>query len=416
MSGAQVVALLRTWKQQLQDEEQRLSGSERRSSEQRAAVAAEAAAAWDHLLALLLPSLDPAALNGAAALLGLPSVGAAAVAARRVTQEANLRSSRSALEAFPRFVGRATERNGIEIRLAGLRDLAATLETSTATLEAEPLFDELLATGYGTTAYAGRFWHLAHYRRWKRGDEIVEAHGPRLSVYTFEALRAKYLDERQARDTFRAELFALESALVELAALERRYEEAEQGLSHLDQWSLATARGLAREQLGGLSEGDLRALLGTDHALVTAAKRVSGTAAKTRYLEGLAGEWLGEHREELRRRSVKLARGIEKFSRAKHQSQTFDQAEIVAKYGPPDQSWSKRWQRYDQATQQIVVFQDYGSTPIADFLWWDHMTGHMPHAHFLEDEVYHRHRDVGGALGPSFGDRGSAPSFSTDAS
>jgi hypothetical protein len=392
MSGNEVVDYLGVIRRQLVDELNQLRSAQAAQPEQLRVVDTDAEAAWAHILSVLLPSLEPRGLNAAAARLGLPSVSTVATSGRRQQRQQQLQAMLAEIEATPEYQKRESLVNEAEIRMPALDENIAPLRQSIQALQAEPLWDELLSSGYGTPEYRVKWYELRYYKHWKFGDRIMDAHGKRMGSRDFGQLRTKALQEMNALWAFENEKRELLGRNERIRSLLDQHYQAQSALERLDEWVLEQTRALAREHLAALSLADLTPLVANDPALLLAAKRLHGAQAKHKYLDAIAEEWLGKPVADIQRRLDKVMLGIEKYARPSKRYVQFDRATIEQKYGLPTEKWRQRWERYQTTSQDIIVFNTYDPVdPYTQFLWWDMMT-HSHRGDFIPDVAeYHHH-------------------------
>jgi hypothetical protein len=392
MSSREVVDYLRLIRSELLAERQRLTEAQAAEPGRLQAVSQDEESAWAHLLGTLVPDLNAQGLDRAAARLSLPLVAAKATGARRLQRQRQLQAQLAKIEGEVEYQNRENLLNEADIRLPDLEENAAPLRADVQLLSAEPLWDELINVNYGTPAYTRKWYQRGYFRHWKFGDRILAQHGARLAVRDFGALRTKYLGEKQALETFEAEVRLLQERSARIRAMAAEHDEAGAALANLDAWVLAQTRALVLEHLSALSLPDLTPLLQDDPGLLLAAKRIHGAQAKQKYMDAVSQEWLVKPLADVQRRLSKVDSGIEKFCRPKNATQRYPREEIEAKYGIPSEKWGQRWDRYENTTQEIVVFNDYGRVdPFTQFLWWDLMI-HSHHGNFVPDVCdYHQH-------------------------
>lgn len=393
VQGQQAIPLLQGWLGEVEVELADIDDAIKTSRERRSTVTAEHEAAWAHLTQLMVPDVLPVHLDEAAGRIGLPMVSAEQTTARTEARRADLEATLADVDAKFSSAGRTFDANAASIRLYELRELRLTLESGLRPLEEEPLWAHLLASSYGTEHYPLKFWHLSYYQNWKEADRIVEVHGPALGVAKFSDIRTRYLSQKEAWQTIANE----ERELNELV---RRHTEATTGLVNLPTWTLSTTWAFIRQHLEPLEDPDLLALFADQPALLIAAKRVAGTRAKGRYLDGLEKEWLREAKGELQVRRRKLHEGMAKLARPKHSTRQFTKSELESKYASRPGAWAKRRQRYHEVSERIVVYRSYETSPLENFLWWDLMTGGHRHG-IHEVDVWHQ-RHGHGAVGDAY--------------
>jgi hypothetical protein len=332
--------------------------------------------AFDHLAGILVPALDAARLDAVSRALHLPGVSAAVAAQMRHTILFRATQRRDQLVADPRVQNAEAIDNEVAIRLAELQEAAAPLETSTRSLENEPLFLELLAHRYGTPEYVVRFWQLSYYKHWKHADLIVEAHAARSQRDTFAGIAARYVEERAALDELRRGMGVQQGRRAEVKALQQELADCERTIADVDSTVLGTLRTRVKDHLKPLDDAALTSLMAADPAADLAVKRILGVKKKKTYLGALESEQIKASLRDLGTMKGKLARTRTKLGRPKNRSATYTVAAAERMVGA-DRSdrWHKRRQRIDEARTRIVEFHHYDRwNPVSDLLWWDVMT------------------------------------------
>jgi hypothetical protein len=392
MSGRDVLDYLAVIARDLRAEKAQLEEERASHPKRKETVSADEESAWEHLLAVLLPSHAPHVLDAAAARLGLPTIAAQATGVAREARRQQLQAQLDACAADPEFKNREAILNEISIRTPGLEEMIAPLRADIGQLPYDTAWQELFRQGYATPDYKYRWYHWTYYRHWKMGDEVVEKHGPRMHVKDFAALRSRFVSEDEALRSLVGELAGLQRRQANVEALVQKHNDANAGLANLDKWLLDRARTLVRDHLSAVPLTDVMPLLGSDPALSLAIKRVHGIRAKVGYLDSVEQEWIEKPLEDVLRRLSKVESAMQKFQRPKHFHGRYPRAEIEAKYGLPSEKWRQRWDRYQTTTQEIIVFDNYSVVdPMVQFLWWDQMV-HCHHGNFIPDVgEYHRH-------------------------
>ena len=396
MASFEIVEYLQRIEADLLAEQERLTKALAAHPSGLAEANQQAEAAWSHLLETVVPNLDPRVLDGMATRLSLAAVAAKPTAERRSSRENQLRELVARIDGDPMFQNREGLLNEAEIRLPELSETAAPLRDSVAQLQEEPFFEELLRDRYGLPDYTHKWYQGAYYRQWRAADRILDKHKPRTGARDFAALRTRYLDEKRALSTLDEEAEGLRRRSEAIESLAKRRAETLTGLEHLNEWVLQQTRALVREHLGSLAAEDMGPLFANDPGLLLAAKRVLGAQAKQGYLDAVAQEWLTKPMQDVDQRLAKVRRGIEKYGRPSHARDQVDQAEIEARYGFPSAKWQQRWDRYENTTQQIIVYDNYSSANlVTNILWWDLMTGGHVHGDFIPEVAeYHHHHAV----------------------
>lgn len=350
-------------------------------------VGGELEAAWEHLVNVLVPSLQADVLDRAAARLHLRDVAAAVTQQRIAADTARLAEIGRRIQGDERWVKREAVQNEAHIRLAELDEAIRPLQQSVGQLESEPHFRRLIQTGYGTDQYGGRFWQTSYYSDWKNGDLIVEKFGSRYGVEDFGGLRAKYLGEREALVPLTANRREWQQKLKDVAELEEQLARAQEDLANMTPRQLAWARGRVRAHLESLPPADLTALLAHDEELRVAAARVAGARAKLDYLEQLVREMIQPAIADLRSAGNKANRDIVKMKRTKNAGRMWSDADYDRRFGKDRRaSWDKRRGRIRDVRTRVVEFHHYDRwSPAQDFLWWDVMTDGQLDGNFIHE-------------------------------
>lgn len=383
-------ALIGAQSEAIEAEVDRLEADARAHRDDLRQLDAELGAAWQNLIEGLAPGLHAPHLDWLAQLLHLPAVGAAEVARRLDDDRRTLAATGQEIAARPDFAGRDGLFNEFEIHLTELAEEMKPLQESLAAFRAEPLWDELYDIGYDTPRYPLKWWSFRYYRHWKLGDEIIERLGPRYQATTFDALRRRFDDERQALATLSDEWEGWRSRKTALTQLVRTHDDALAALANLETRHLTLVRARVEEHLRGLPPEDALALVDAFPPARVAMRRVLGVDAKQRYLREIHTEWIKAPLQDLRTALGKNARQLAKLARPKSAGRTFDAAPERFRDRAP--SWEKRRGRYGECRSSILAFHDYDAYQPANSLWWDLMVGPGRDAPFIAEVAAWRRR------------------------
>ncbi len=383
-------ALIGAQNEAIEAEIDRLEADARAHRDDLRQLDAELGAAWQNLIEVLAPGLHAPHLDWLAQLLHLPAVGAAEVARRLDDDRRALAATVAEITARPDYADRDGRFNEFEIHLTELAEEMKPLQESLATFRAEPLWDELYDVGYDTPRYPLKWWSFRYYRHWKLGDEIVERLGPRYTATTFDALRRRFDDERQALATLSDEWEGWRARKTALTQLVRTHDDALAGLENLETRHLTLVRARVEEHLRGLPQGDALALVDAFPPARVAMRRIFGVDAKQRYLREIHAEWIKAPLKDLRTTLAKNERQLVKLARPKSAGRTFDAAPTRFRDRGP--AWEKRRGRYSECRDHILVFHDYDAYQPATTLWWDLMVGPAQDAPFIAEVAEWRQR------------------------
>ncbi|MEW5848333.1 MAG: hypothetical protein AB2A00_05940 [Myxococcota bacterium] len=396
VSAAQVVRAAQAQNAELRAELARMESAERENRELQKQVAAEQESAWRNLTEQLVPSVDAAHLDAAAQALRLPAVSARTLLGEAQAEKNRLEQVLATVQADPLFKHREGKLTEISVRMRELEEFMGPLKETVEGLQQEPMFDELLQSGYGTEAYQQGWWTASYYRHWKHGDLLVEKYGPALKITEFGQLRLKFLEERNTLRSLESACASLRQEKHRVDSLVKKFDDAQRALQGLPQTYLARARALVREHLQSLGDDEKLNLVAGNEGATLAVKRIAGVEAKQRYLDQLLREMVLKPRDDLKQAIARNEKDIIKFQRPKNAGVRIRQADFDRRYRSRRSSWDKRWNRYHNACHQIVVFDSYYRyDPLTEFLWWDVMTdGHLD-GNFIPEvaEFHHHHPD-----------------------
>lgn len=286
-----------------------------------------------HLVDTLLPSIDTAVLDAAAARIRLPKIGASSLRDRMLNETRRIDQERAQIERDDRFRRAEQFRATYAISLQGLDDAIAPLAESVNALEAMERFVELVEVGYGTESYPRKFWQLSYYRDWEMADLVVEAMGERMQAQDFATIAATYRSEREALLQLQSSRDAEARGLAAVEAVVARFYALKEQRESLGPRTLSYARTVARTHLSALADDDLLALFRDDPTLDLAARRVLSRQRRAAELETLVIEQLQPHVESIDTAIHKLRRQMDKLRRPKYAGTTWPDSEIARRIG-----------------------------------------------------------------------------------
>ena len=364
----------------------------RRHHQRRAEVAQRYNQALDELLAALLPALTPEALHRAAQLTGYVPLLQPSVIGELQAERARLEERIAQIEPDPRFVHREFLRAPRIGKLT--REVEEILEHRgpmvTLLREAShPRIDHLIASGYGTSEYKVPFWRLSYYNDWEAGDQILQLFPGK----SFAELRDEYVKSRDANAAFEARLADLHSEIAAGERLEKEYIRSREALATVDQRHLQRARLFLGRHVTDCGFRVLGPRLAADPSVEVLAKRVSGLGHKLTYLDQLGEAHLTKTEHELQASLQKTERNLQKYQRPKNLHAQIPAQVFQKTFQPRGARYNKGWQRYQQASDTVYVFDRYErANLVQDFLWWDLMTDGRIDGDFLPEVSEHRRR------------------------
>ncbi|MCH9688995.1 MAG: hypothetical protein K0V04_46610 [Deltaproteobacteria bacterium] len=396
VDAQEVMRLARAQIPVLMAERRRIQAASAQHQVQLKALHGEIYKAWEYLATVLVPGIVPENLEWASRLLSLPPIGAQAVQAAMVQDRDRLQATMANLDDNDDYVHREARLNACSIHLTELAESIAPLQDALSLYHSLPHWDELLDSGYGTDAYAGKWYTLSYYQHWKYGDQAVAALGEQFGVKTFAELRARYEQEKAAwdqlvtsRTEYQRQQHAVQSAV-------QQYTEAERHLANLASRHLSRVRGVVIEHLSPLGRDQLAKMLASYETGLVALKRLDGLEAKYRYLEITHQRWVLEPAAGIEKALRKAQRDLVKLQRPKHVYRRFPSADIERRFMDRQPKWDKRWTRYQDSRTRLIGFDDYGTYDFDDATpWWSVMTGDAVKARFIpEVAVYYEHRSA----------------------
>ncbi|MBM4357444.1 MAG: hypothetical protein FJ096_04965 [Deltaproteobacteria bacterium] len=361
-------------------------------AKRREAVAASAAMAMNELVCAMLPTFDAASMQRAVNWTGYVTLLHARPLVAMENERAKLRERLAAIEGEHRFVHREHLRDPRGGKLVlELAELTQSRLAFADTLDncKHPRLAQLLESGYGTEAYATPFWRLSYYSDWEAGDAIVERF-PGLA--SFSEVREAYLRARDAAASLDAAAAGIRAEIAAGEALEREHSATAEALASLEQRTLADWRARLAKHIQECGPA-LGPRLAAEPTLGMLASRALGLAAKLGYLDRTAESQLYRAKNELLAARARAEREIRKFSSPKRLYSEIDREAAAKRFRPRDERYRKIWDRYQQTSDALFVFDRYDRCSwTAEFLWWDAMTDGRLDGDFIPEVAEHRRR------------------------
>jgi uncharacterized protein YjiS (DUF1127 family) len=376
----------------LQKERERLNELKRKHDKQLRDYDIQIDAAWVALGRALLPSLDPARCDEAAALTRLGNLSARGAAAAKTRLEKYYQGKIAAIvEDHPPEKTEARI-NALDIRIAELERDMEPLKGPVEGVEAMLHFQELIRTGYGTDDYEVPFWKFSYYRHWKHGDLVIEAHGEAWKAEDFGQLRDKYLDQRVALDTFLTEHSEARREHHEVTSAAQDLARWREQLARVDETVLEQLRAKAKEHLELVDMDDVLEMLGKDPSAGLAAKRVAGVMKKKDYLEAFYERYVAGMERDVNKMIAKNKRHAVKYRRPKHAYTTWNDHEFNRRFGDRSGKWNQRFGRYERARDHMWGWNEYDRyDPYDDRPWFIYFDDGSLKGRFLDDVSEYKH-------------------------
>lgn len=335
----------------------------------------------------LLPELTREALERVARTAGGAFLGRKDPLAEREADRTRTAKELATLSADPEYADREVLLLELDERRREAEDLSAP-DREMLDRAAHPRLDRLLASGYDTPAYSGRFWQLDYYRDWKAGDEVVERFPGKNE---FREIREHLLEARKTVAVFDARLTETADHRAGIEAKARRAEELSGRLERMDEIHLDAARERLREHLAAGDEMAVAERLSGDPGMAESFKMMRALSAKALYLERLDGE-MRRAVEGLREMRTKALRDEAKWERPKRRGQTVPESVFRRRYLEPREKFRRRRERYGRISVTVHEYRDYGRVPLAagGILWWDHFTDGRIDGSFIPEVARYR--------------------------
>lgn len=347
-------------------------------------VEEELAAALGALAQAFLPALEPAAIAQAERLTGFRGFSRRDPL-RAMAREADvLRKTIARIEADPRYQRREYLVGPVG-ELTRARQEAASLlepwEQECARFESQEGFEELVAVGYDTPRFTGRFWEASYWRHWATGDRICEALG--MADFGDEVLPA-WEKVALERKRWREELARADARIDEVHDLVREHDEAVARIPALPEVVLDGCHKVLAEHLGhadaALLDSWLQAEPDEQRPARLALRSVAGLLAKRAYLVELRDQGLSDMATELRRRAEKYARKSTKFGRPKYASVPIGDDQLDPAFLDKADKLERALYQQGLLVERVLGYDAYDRFDLANDpeLWFMEMTGKRP--------------------------------------
>jgi hypothetical protein len=368
--------------------------------EQKHTALAEARAqALVALAELILPGLTPETVAAVLPLTGFRAFEVKSPFERLDERRRALTATIAEIENDARFTRREQILAELAPKQAALNQDLLKLAADLGRYTQEEGFVALADCGYGTPAYARKWWDLSYYADWKRGDELEERLSPpavpglEQKLVPFGELAARYFRVKRAHDACRAEFDAVTEDVRAVQNLVRIHEESAQGLTIAAHDTLENCRADLQTHLEYLDREDLARRCAARPDLVEAVKKLHGLEKKAEYLVELRLHYLEPERELLNKQIDKLGQKAAKFSRPKNYRAQIPATDANAWLADPRPKLNERRNRYRQAYSRINSFQDYHRYEYGgSALWWDVILEGVLNGDFIPEVRDHRTR------------------------
>jgi hypothetical protein len=344
--------------------------------------------AWEALADALAPSLDEDALARCARLLRMPDFEANALQAEVQRRHAELERRLGELESDPRLKDAPLMRADLEARAREANDHVQALRKSVRELSVDEDFMLFVEDAHNTS-----WWTFSYHRNRAAGERAAERYGKRRGVADAEGLLKKYREERDALATLEADLRKLRHDHDSLADLEREHAETRASMSTVAEDVLEEARDRILLLARGLEEMTLLERAeehGEDTTLTFSARRISGAAARRRYLDAMHAHWIERTRGDILTRlddnRVALAHGGGTRRGAGRTASEVDAytARVLRELAEPQQ-------QYRAIVTRLITFERWDACdPLGGELWWDVFVGGSHDGSFIDEVTWAR--------------------------
>lgn len=320
-------------------------------------LAEAAAAAWAELAAHLLPDLADGRLQALADRLGLGELAPAAVHAAIAGERQGLERALAELAGHPEFAGREAHLADARARDQALREHLVALQVAVDGLRSEPFFEELSDVEYDTPHYASPWWTFKYYRHRRRADRIVGRQGPAHGATTFDALRRRYLEIREALAEVARGREAWTTRAATIERLIAAHAAALADLDHLEARALGRLRGRVVDHLHARPPERFA----DDAEAQARLRRARGLGLLRALLERAHRAWVEAPLQELRREHVDTQRDLEGLGRSPGATRRIDPAALLRRSEDRRAAWERRSDAYEGARRAILGFTDFAA-------------------------------------------------------
>jgi hypothetical protein len=355
------------------------------------------------LVEMILPALRREHIAAVFPLTGFRGFEVKDPLALREERRRDLTARLAAIEADPRFINQDRlinpDSGELTLKCEEVLREKQQLDQNLDSFTRHEGFTELAASGYGTPAYAKRWWDLSYYADWKRGDELEELLSPpavpglEQKIIPFAEHAERYRRVKRAADNCNIAYQSAKDALEAVRGLGETHKSLAESLTTVAHDVLQEAQNDLSAHLAYLDREDLARRCAGNPLLLAVIKRLHGLEKKVEYLKELQGHYLEEERGLLNRQIEKLNKKIVKFTRPKNSYAQIPATDANAWLTDPRPKLNERRQRYRQAYNRVYNFQNYDSYQYgANLLWWDLILEGILNGDFVPEVRDHRSR------------------------
>jgi hypothetical protein len=403
-------------RQVLAAEDARIANFANYHAAERAKLEAEKAQAVHDFGQALLPRLDHASITAAANAVGLVGIVHEDIPNKLEGRRRWLAHRLADIARDPRFADRELLRHprtgSLTTAILQNEELRKPAADVIAACEANPRWESLWTSNYGTPQHAARWWRYSYWQDRSAADALVAAFGKQ----SFEQVRDEYARAKETVAVFDGEIAGLRYQIAAGIALEREHATLHEEHRTLDARGLEhTRQRLVAHALGTDASLVSQRLRGSPQTseLVLLFLRASGIVAKIAYLDGIQQKHLAEMQRDVHEQRKKLD-AVETRTRKRWAPLPMDKYQKLSVDRRP--WYEKRWQRFGKTYTTIHVYDRWDrGRYYEDLLWWDLMTRGRYDGSFLPDVAEFHHRHPGYQYDPDWKSRAAAERAARDA-
>ena len=351
-------------------------------------------AAWVALAKTYLPTLDEGALSRAEMLTGFRGFSRRSPLVA-LSKEVSGRKKRVAAilddERYRRRQFLVGDHGELQTKMAEAQSMLEPWEHEGARYEDLPGFGSLIDNGYDTPRFSLSFLSAQYWRLWKQGDAVCEALG--VGDFGDDVLPA-YEEILTRRQQWRDVVSTIQGNIDAVHALVQEHDRCLAEIPTLPARILAQSQEGLAEHLMHADVALLQDWLGVppDRAIQLALRRATGVSAKLAFLDEAADKGLDGFLKEIRERSRKYARKLQKVGRSKNWGVQFGPEAQDRKFVLKVPKYRAEHLKLRNQLDRMMAFEEYDSFSLDQDpeLWWWHMTGKSPSRYLPSTRRYYQ--------------------------
>jgi hypothetical protein len=325
------------------------------------------------LAAVYLTELSDVAFDRVARLTGFQGFARRDPRAAIAHERHVLEQSLAALRADPRYANRDSAIQQRMHELDGAKDTLAPLHAACERFETLEGFQELVAIGYDTPAFTGKWWHASYWKQWAAGDRICKALG--MKDFGDDVL-PEYRRHAEPRNYMRDEVARIEREIDAIHELVREHDRLTDRLARLEEIYLAEAQEYLGEHLEHADAGLLEQWVQPHPELLRAVqiglRKIAGLSAKKRFVTEIEHAIVSDLVPQLQQRRARAETKAAKFSRPKKAHGSYPDSSINREFDQKAQALQVQRDKIRGRTQRLVAAENYAGFDLRndEELWW----------------------------------------------